>query len=99
MHITVLSFKLALHCIILLAGLPLAASGHNLTHRHILSATMFDKEQLNTLFNLSDTLRTCVKMERRIDHILKGKVMASIFYEASTRTSCRSAQTGGRLCG
>ena len=60
---------------------------------------MFDKEQLNTLFNLSDTLRTCVKMERRIDHILKGKVMASIFYEASTRTSCRSAQTGGRSCG
>ena len=96
MHITVLSIKLALHrtvhahdCTVRAAGLPLAASGHNLTHRHILSATMFDKEQLNTLFNLSDTLRTCVKMERRIDHILKGKVMASIFYEASTRTSCR----------
>ena len=31
--------------------------------------------QLNTLFNLSDTLRTCVMKERRIDHILKGKVM------------------------
>lgn len=61
--------------------------------------------QLNSLFNLADTLRTCVMKERRIDHILKGKVvgsaipsvtswqvMASVFYEASTRTSCRYPQ-------
>ena len=26
-------------------------------------------------------VRTCVRKERAIDHILKGKVMASVFYE------------------
>jgi len=57
------------------AGLPLTPSHHSLAGCHILTAAMFDKEQLNTLFNLSDTLRTCVMKERRIDHILKGKVM------------------------
>ena len=31
--------------------------------------------------------RTCVRKERPIDHILKGKVMASIFYEVS-RGNC-----------
>lgn len=55
-------------------GLP-SSTGQSLADRHILTAAMFDKEQLNSIFNLSDTLRTCVKMERRIDHILKGKVI------------------------
>ena len=40
-----------------------------------MAVSMFDKEQLNAIFNLSDTLRTCVKKERPIDHILKGKVI------------------------
>jgi len=81
------------------AGLPLTPSHHSLAGCHILTATMFDKEQLNTLFNLSDTLRTCVMKERRIDHILKGKVMASVFYEASTRTSCSFSAAMARLGG
>ena len=42
---------------------------------------MFDKDQLNAIFNLADTFRTCVRKERPIDHILKGKVLANIFYE------------------
>ena len=80
-------------------GLPVTSSGHTLESQHILTATMFNKDQLNTIFNLSDTLRTCVKKERRIDHILKGKVMASVFYEASTRTSCSFAAAMSRLGG
>ena len=35
---------------------------------------MFDKEQLNIIFNLVDTFRTCLIKERQIYHILKGKV-------------------------
>merc|ERR1712032_968787 len=80
-------------------GLPVTTSGHTLDSQHILTTTMFNKEQLNTIFNLSETLRTCVKKERRIDHILKGKVMASVFYEASTRTSCSFAAAMARLGG
>ena len=46
---------------------------------------MFDKDVLYSVFNLAETFRTCVAMDQSIDHILKGKVMASVFYEPSTR--------------
>ncbi|XP_075220922.1 carbamoyl-phosphate synthetase 2, aspartate transcarbamylase, and dihydroorotase rudimentary isoform X1 [Lycorma delicatula] len=73
---------------------------HNsLHHHHILSVDMFNKEQLNDIFNLAQTLRICVLKERPLDHILKGKVMASIFYEVSTRTSCSFAAAMLRLGG
>eukprot|EP00092_Neocalanus_flemingeri_P024222 GFUD01026270.1.p1 GENE.GFUD01026270.1~~GFUD01026270.1.p1 ORF type:complete len:2226 (-),score=685.36 GFUD01026270.1:76-6753(-) len=80
-------------------GLPLPTTSHSLHNRHILKVSMFSKEQLNAIFNLSDTLRTCVKKERPIDHILKGKVMASVFYESSTRTSCSFNAAMERLGG
>lgn len=69
-------------------GLPMPTTNHGLQNRHILKVGMFNKEQLNSIFNLADTFRMCVKKERSIDHILKCKVMASVFYEPSTRTSC-----------
>ena len=80
-------------------GLPMPTSNHCLQNRHILKAEMFNKEQLNSIFNLADTFRMCVKKERSIDHILKGKVMASVFYEASTRTSCSFNAAMERLGG
>ena len=40
-----------------------------------------------------------MKKERAIDHILKGKVMASVFYEPSTRTSCSFNAAMERLGG
>ena len=43
----------------------------------------------------------CVARETPIDHILKGKVMASCFYEVSTRTclsfSAAMQRLGGRV--
>jgi len=80
-------------------GLPVPAASHGIAHRHVLKAAMFDKEQLNAIFNLSDTFRTCVRKERAIDHILKGKMMASVFYEVSTRTSCSFTAAMERLGG
>ena len=80
-------------------GLPLPADNHGLQNRHILKAGMFSKEQLNAIFNLADTFRMCVKKERPIDHILKGKMMASVFYEPSTRTSCSFNAAMERLGG
>ena len=38
-----------------------------------MAAEMLDKEQLNIIFNLADTFRTCLIKERQIYHILKGK--------------------------
>ncbi|KAF7990987.1 hypothetical protein HCN44_000792 [Aphidius gifuensis] len=72
---------------------------HGLAGHHILTADMFTKEQLNDIFNSAQTLRICVLKERPLDHILKGKIMASIFYEVSTRTSCSFSAAMLRLGG
>ncbi|KAJ8918596.1 hypothetical protein NQ315_013101 [Exocentrus adspersus] len=72
---------------------------HGLAHKHILSVDMFTKDQLNDIFNLAQTFRVYVTKERPLDHILRGKVMASIFYEVSTRTSCSFSAAMQRLGG
>lgn len=72
---------------------------HGLYGKHILSVDMFSKDQLNDIFNLAQTFRVYVGKDRPLDHILKGKVMASIFYEVSTRTSCSFSAAMQRLGG
>lgn len=74
-------------------------SMHSLFGKHILSVDMFTKEQLNDIFNLAQTYRVYVYKDRPLDHILKGKIMASIFYEVSTRTSCSFSAAMQRLGG
>lgn len=66
---------------------------------HVLSVSDFSKETLDGIFYLAETLRTnCVK-DRPIDHILKGKVLALMFYEVSTRTLCSFDSAIQRLGG
>lgn len=60
---------------------------------------MFDKDALYHIFNLADSFRMAVAMEQGLDHILQGKVMASLFYEVSTRTSCSFSAAMQRLGG
>lgn len=72
---------------------------HGLTGKHIIAVDMFTKDQLNDIFNLAQTFRVYVQKDRPLDHILKGKIMASIFYEVSTRTSCSFAAAMQRLGG
>jgi carbamoyl-phosphate synthase / aspartate carbamoyltransferase / dihydroorotase len=79
-------------------GTP-SSHSHSWINRHVLKVSMFDKEALTFLFDLTDTYRTCVKKERPISHILQGKLMASVFYEASTRTACSFAAAMERLGG
>ncbi|NXG11083.1 PYR1 protein, partial [Sakesphorus luctuosus] len=71
---------------------------HPLVGQHILSVRQFSKEQLSHLCNVAHTLRMLVQKERSLD-ILKGKVMATMFYEASTRTSSSFAAAMSRLGG
>ncbi|XP_054035804.1 CAD protein isoform X1 [Dryobates pubescens] len=71
---------------------------HPLVGQHVLSVQQFSKEQMSHLFNVAHTLRMLVQKERSLD-ILKGKVMASMFYEASTRTSSSFAAAMSRLGG
>lgn len=71
---------------------------HPLVGQHILSVRQFSKEQMSHLFNVAHTLRLMVQKERPLD-MLKGKVMASMFYEVSTRTSSSFAAAMHRLGG
>lgn len=71
---------------------------HPLIGQHILSVKQFSKNQMSHLFNVAHTLRMLVQKERSLD-ILKGKVMASMFFEASTRTSSSFAAAMHRLGG
>ncbi|KAK2724125.1 hypothetical protein QYM36_002458, partial [Artemia franciscana] len=72
---------------------------HGLAGKSILSVDMFTKDQLTAILNLAQAFSLCVHKERRLDHILKGKIMASIFYEVSTRTSCSFSAAMQRLGG
>lgn len=50
----------------------------------ILSVGQFTEEKLRKLFKVADEMR---KMDGSCD-LLRGKVLANVFYEPSTRTSC-----------
>ncbi|XP_023285846.1 CAD protein [Seriola lalandi dorsalis] len=71
---------------------------HPLIGQHILSVRQFSKNQISHLFNVAHSLRLMVQKERSLE-ILKGKVMASMFYEVSTRTSSSFAAAMQRLGG
>lgn len=81
---------------------------HGLSGKNILSVEDFNREQLHEIFTLAHKFRICVAKEKpldrgikqiAVDNILKGKLMALIFYEASTRTSCSFAAAMQRLGG
>ncbi|XP_053949605.1 CAD protein [Anastrepha ludens] len=78
---------------------PVSPVVHSLLGKHILSVDMFTKEHLNEIFNLAQLLKSRVAKDRPLDDILRGKIMASIFYEVSTRTSCSFAAAMQRLGG
>lgn len=67
--------------------------------KSILTVDTFGKDTLNDIFNLAQFMKTSVNKGRVLDDILRGKVMASIFYEVSTRTSCSFAAAMQRLGG
>ena len=62
---------------------------------NILSALQFNRDLLHSLFSLAQVL----KRKQSLDHVLRGRVMGSLFYEPSTRTSCSFAAAMYRLGG
>lgn len=67
-------------------------------NRHILTVKQFTRHDLHGLFNVAQELRTQVERNGVLD-ILKGKVMCSMFYEPSTRTSASFEAAMNRLGG
>ncbi|KAI1287621.1 CAD protein [Halotydeus destructor] len=81
-----------------LLGIQRDLSLPDLRGKHIVSVDIFSHHQLHALFNLAHSFRVCVRKERPLT-ILKGKVMGSLFFEASTRTSCSFSAAMYRLGG
>ncbi|TYJ51733.1 carbamoyl-phosphate synthase, large subunit [Cryptococcus floricola] len=67
------------------------------TRRHILSVNQFDREDLHALFNLASEMRIAVERSGSVD-TLRGRVLCTLFYEPSTRTSS-SFETAMKRCG
>ena len=69
-----------------------------LPFKHLTSVKQFDKGLLYRLFQVASQMRSMVQSNRPID-LLKGRVLASVFYEPSTRTSCSFIAAMERLGG
>ncbi len=74
-----------------------AAQGY-FVGQDILSVKQFDRERLEYLFALAEEMRTIVKREGS-SNILRGRVLACLFYEPSTRTSSSFIAAMSRLGG
>ena len=61
----------------------------SLKGKHVLKASMFTKSMLYELFHNADILKKAVNNNHSSVYcnLLKGKVIATIFYEPSTRTN------------
>ncbi len=77
---------------------PLAPSAHRFTYvppriagdfrgKHIISVEQFERRDLEILFDAAVSIRRRLRqMDRGLMEVCSGKVMASLFFEASTRT-------------
>jgi carbamoyl-phosphate synthase/aspartate carbamoyltransferase len=65
--------------------------------RHILSVGQFTRDDLHALFNLASEMRTQVERQGSVD-TLRGRVLSTLFYEPSTRTST-SFEAAMKRCG
>lgn len=53
---------------------------------HVIESQQFDRDLLELVFQTADQMKTDLYGERRLARLLDGKIMASLFYEPSTRT-------------
>jgi aspartate carbamoyltransferase len=57
------------------------------THKHIISVDQFDRRDLQILFDATSSIRKRIRQhDRGLLHLCAGYLMATLFYEASTRT-------------
>ncbi len=66
--------------------------------RDILSVKQFDRRDLETIFGVAHEMEEMVRRVGSFD-LLKGKILASLFYEPSTRTSSSFTSAMERLGG
>ena len=64
----------------------------------ILSVSQFSRDDIEYVFNVAEAMRTMVRHIGAVD-LLKGKILANLFYEPSTRTSSSFTASMERLGG
>lgn len=61
--------------------------GGSFTGKHIITVDQFDRRDLQILFDATSSLRKRVRQnDRGLEELCTGKVLANLFFEASTRT-------------
>jgi aspartate carbamoyltransferase catalytic subunit len=81
------------------AHLPLGERGDGRFYgQHILSVSQFARTDLEYIFAVAEEMRLMVERVGTFD-LLKGKILASLFYEPSTRTSSSFTAAMERLGG
>jgi aspartate carbamoyltransferase len=81
------------------AHLPLGERGDGRFYgQHILSVSQFARTDLEYIFAVAEEMRTMVERVGTFD-LLKGKILANLFYEPSTRTSSSFTAAMERLGG
>lgn len=69
-------------------------------NKHIISVDQFRREDLNILFDAATSIRKRIRtQDRGLTELCAGKVMASLFFEASTRTDMSFQAAMRRLGG
>lgn len=71
----------------------------NLYRSSLITVENFRKDVLHKLFNLAHDLKIFVSTDKDLTHLLKGKVIAEMFFEPSTRTQCSFTAAVQRLGG
>lgn len=66
--------------------------------RHVLSVNQFSRQDLHVLFTIASEMRVAVEREGVLD-LLAGKVLTTMFFESSTRTSASFDTAMQRLGG
>ena len=88
-------------------GQSLATSAHNLhdllsrspfKQRHIISVSQFNRQDLHLLFTVAQEMSLAVSRQGGLD-LLKGRLLCTMFYEPSTRTSASFDAAMQRLGG
>ncbi len=72
--------------------------GNGLTGQDVISVDQFDREKLSYIFHRAHEMREMVEASGSCD-LLKGRVLACLFYEPSTRTSASFIAAMERLGG
>ncbi|KAG2208301.1 hypothetical protein INT47_006157 [Mucor saturninus] len=80
------------------ASLARVVSRSPFYRKHILRSKQFDRSDLHLLFGVAHEMRNMVELYGSIN-LLQGRVMSTMFFEPSTRTSCSFEAAMYRLGG